>query len=438
MSSSAADLLTMAPGLQLHAFDSSASEPTYRAELSDGRHFQINEKLYLLLSCLTKPQSVSALGRDFEQLSGQSVERTELLEISDYLLEHGLVRSGATAEDVQGPVANQAPPAKKNSLPNDSFLSLHYRWDLVSPHLIAPFARVLSALFNRSIAIIATVVIVAAHILAYAHLGLPPNMMMEGISWPTLYIVLSLGVLIHELGHLAACHRWHCDHGPLGVGLYFLNPVFYVDVTNAWRLPRWQRVVVDMGGVYLELLLVPIFWLLFVMTHDSTWLMAIIITDITILTNFEPFMKLDGYWLLSDLTGVPNLHKRTGEMMKQSWQWALARIGLRRDPVVKTAFANWSPRVRRIIIGYVILSVAMWPAILAAMFPLMIQAIRVYPALWQEAFGILLQGIQQGNWSVIGSQLQALFLPTLAILNMGFMVKIVINRRRNASGSQSG
>jgi hypothetical protein len=38
------------PGTQIFEFDSSTRSKTYRVELSDGRHFQINEKLYHLLN----------------------------------------------------------------------------------------------------------------------------------------------------------------------------------------------------------------------------------------------------------------------------------------------------------------------------------------------------------------------------------------------------
>lgn len=85
----------------------------------------------------------------------------------------------------------------------------------------------------------------------------------------------------------------------MGIGFYFFNPIFYVDVTAAWRLNRWQRATVDLAGVYLQLVQRFPFGL-WRATGDTTWLSAILITDFFVISNLQPFIKVDGYWLLSD------------------------------------------------------------------------------------------------------------------------------------------
>ena len=306
------------PGTQITEFDSSTTEKSYRVELTDGRHFQINETLYQLLNCLHMPMSLTQLAAEFQQRTGEAVSAEQLDELSTQLEEQGVIIEAGKAQEK---------PATKDEQ-SSSFLGLHWRRDLVSAEVLAPIVRHFRFLFSGPVAIVGLILTAAAHVLVYRELGVPSQATVTQVSWPLLYLVLLIYTFIHEIGHLAACQRWNCSHGPLGVGLYFFQPVFYVDVTSTWRLNRKQRAIVDLGGVYLELLFLPVCWILFLFTQDITWLMIVFITDVMILTNFEPFMKLDGYWLLSDLTGVPNLHKRALEAIKQPWVWLRWRLGM--------------------------------------------------------------------------------------------------------------
>jgi putative peptide zinc metalloprotease protein len=418
MSLSLTTAIELWPGVQISEFDSSTRDKTYRVERNDGRHFQINEKLYHLLDCLRTPLSLAALGSEYQQRTGQAVATEQLQQIGAQLVEQGIViESGQTP-----------PPVKTTAQEPSAYLGLHYRRDLFAAETLAPFARMLQSCFRRPIAAVLLILIAGAHVLTYAHLGLPPHLDMDAVSWPLLYTILLASILIHELGHLAACQRWQCPHGPLGVGLYFFNPVFYVDVTAAWRLNRRQRAIVDVGGGYLQLLCAPVCWVLFWMTQETTYLMAIVIIDLLILGNFEPLMKLDGYWLLSDLTGVPNLHTRTGEAVKRMWLWWLWRLGRRAAAPPASPFSQWSPWVRIVIGGYVGLSMLLWPLLMVAMIPMLAEAVSSYPALWKTALAALLEALRTGDMMLVLAQLKVLFLPTLALANLGFLLKMTIER----------
>lgn len=427
MSLSLTTQLELKPGAQIVTFDSSTRGKNYRVELRDGRHFQVNEKLQHLLEALRTPLTVPALAAEFQQRTGQSVSLDQLQQLSAQLLEQGMVIEAGTESKDAGADTSHADEAAKNPT---SYLGLHYRRDLLSPAMIAPFARFLQVCFNRGVAVVLLLLIVGAHVLAYREMGYPPNLDMEAISWPLLYGLFLVSVLLHELGHLAACHRWNCSHGPLGIGLYFFYPVFYVDVTAAWRLNRHQRAVVDVGGIYLQLLLAPIALLLFWATNDPTYLMLIVVMDLVILGNLEPFIKLDGYWLLSDLTGVPNLHARTGEAAKQLWAWVLWRLGRRNAASAPSGFSQWSGWVRVVIFSYIALSFVLWPIIIVAMVPMLIDAVMTYPALWQAAIVGLVEAVGQGDVGAVFAQLNTLFMPTLSLLMPIFLLKITWNRMR--------
>ena len=91
------------------------------------------------------------------------------------------------------------------------------------------------------------------------------------------------------------------------------RPLAYVDVTDAWKLkPRFERVRIALGGVYVELAIAAIaawaWWLLptGVLKHIAAQVFVVAGPG-TLLVNANPLLRLDGYYVLSDLLEIPNL-----------------------------------------------------------------------------------------------------------------------------------
>ena len=418
-------LLELYPGIQIVEFDSSTRGKTYRVELSTGVHFQVNEKLYHLLECLRTPMTLTDLAVEFQRRTGQPVALDQLQQLGEQLTEQGIITHAMPG---QHPTITPPKPAQAAG----ALLSLHYRRDLFAAETLAPLARALQFFFKRPLAILLMVLVVVVHLFAYYQVGTIANFDIANVNFPLALGLLLASVAIHELGHLAACHRYQCPHGALGFGLYFYNPVFYVDVTAAWRLPRKQRAVVDIGGVYLHLLCVPLFWLGFLATHDQTFLSTILVTDMAVMLNFLPLMKLDGYWLLSDLAGVPNLHTRTGEAILQFGRWLLSLVGWRSKQPQALSFNQWPAKVRWVLVGYIALSFVMWPLELFLMVETLKAAIVTYPALLQSAFANAVQAVWTYDLALLIAQFRVLFLPTIAIVETGFLAKIMWGRWRKA------
>lgn len=125
----------------------------------------------------------------------------------------------------------------------------------------------------------------------------------------TLFVALlvALSYLLHEFGHTTACQRFGVNPGEIGFGFYWLFPVSYANVSSAWGLRRNQRAVVDIGGLYFQLLFISGLMLLSIFHPQRLLTTAILLCELSLLPNLDPFIKMDGYWLLSDLTGVSNL-----------------------------------------------------------------------------------------------------------------------------------
>ena len=140
-------------------------------------------------------------------------------------------------------------------------------------------------------------------------------------------LVLSVIKVAHELGHAYTCKHFGLRVPSMGVAFMLLWPVLYTDATQAWTLTqRRARAQIAAAGVVTELMLAGVACVCWAMLDDgvaktlaflvasSTWLLSLVV-------NLNPFMRFDGYYLLSDVCNTPNLQPRS---------FALGRWWLRR------------------------------------------------------------------------------------------------------------
>lgn len=120
----------------------------------------------------------------------------------------------------------------------------------------------------------------------------------------------------HELGHASACKRFGIKHGGIGFGLYLNFPVLYTDVTEVWKLDRSRRCVVNIAGVYFQLMCIIPIIICFMLTDSDVLRYMIIIMNFGFVMTLNPFFKFDGYWMASDILGVPNLRQRSKEIIR--------------------------------------------------------------------------------------------------------------------------
>ena len=144
----------------------------------------------------------------------------------------------------------------------------------------------------------------------------------SNLAW--IYVVVVLSKIFHECGHAFAC-KYFCarenlagDVHSMGVMFLFFAPVPYIDVSSSVQLrSRWTRAMVGLAGIYSEFFLAFLATLLWGATTagSSLHLLArdcIIITSIsTLLFNINPLMRFDGYFVFSDILGLPNLYQRS-------------------------------------------------------------------------------------------------------------------------------
>ena len=130
-----------------------------------------------------------------------------------------------------------------------------------------------------------------------------------------LLVFMVVSSLFHELGHASACKHFGIRHGGIGFGLYLNFPVLYTDVTEVWRLRRADRCIVNLAGVYFQMYILLALLALFYVTGSDTVRYMILTLNLGFIMTLNPFFKFDGYWIASDVLGIPNLRSRSKELL---------------------------------------------------------------------------------------------------------------------------
>lgn len=175
-------------------------------------------------------------------------------------------------------------------------------------------------------------------------------------------VALVFAKLCHEFGHAYMAKRAGCRVQSMGVAFVVLFPLFYTDVSDAWRVnDRRSRLLIGAGGMLAEMLLATIALLAWSLMPDGPWrTAAFLLASATWLTtlavNLNPFLRFDGYYLLADFWRVENLQQRAFALCRWHLRETLFGYG---EPMPEP----WSPALYRRLLawGY---SAWLWRALL--------------------------------------------------------------------------
>jgi len=203
---------------------------------------------------------------------------------------------------------------------------------------------------------LALVVLVAAAVAFAAIADVSALVQRSGASieatafWPAFGLFLA-SLVAHEIGHASACARYGATPSEIGLALYFIYPVFYSNVTAAWTLKRRQRVVVDVGGVYFQLIVGAVYAVAYVQWGWEPLRVAVLFILGSCVFSLNPILKFDGYWIVADALGVTNLQRQPARIVRHVW----ARLRGRPTPRLP-----WRPFATVMLAGYSALTIGFW------------------------------------------------------------------------------
>lgn len=262
-----------------------------------GEYIQVTELLYRIVELADGSRSLGEIADEVTASTRWIVEPGEI----EQLIDRKLVPLGIIGES-----------GKENT--SQSPLDLNLRCKTISPRFINPLTRFAKYLCSPAVVSVVLAGCAAGHWWLYRYHGIARGLQ-DAVYTPGALAgvigLIFLGAAFHELGHASALRYHGGNVDGMGVGLYLIYPVFYTDVTDGYRLSRSARLATDLGGIYFHLIFVLVLLGAYFKTHHELFLFSVLLVDLEIVRQFIPVIRLDGYWALCDLTGVPDLFSQT-------------------------------------------------------------------------------------------------------------------------------
>jgi putative peptide zinc metalloprotease protein len=199
------------------------------------------------------------------------------------------------------------------------------------------------------------------------------------VLWLT--VAFAAAKVIHELGHALTCKHYGGECHEMGVIMLVFAPTLYCNVTDSWMLQnRWQRIAVSAAGILVEIQLAAMAVLVWWYTqpgivHNIALNMILVCSVGTIFFNGNPLLRYDGYFVLSDLVGMPNLWQESRNAVKTH----VAQWFLKGQPAVRSAPGEH----RGLLTAYGLASAAYRVFIVVAVF------VFLHRVLVPQGFGVL-------------------------------------------------
>ncbi|PNH85101.1 hypothetical protein [Arthrobacter sp. AFG20] len=401
-----ADVPVRAAGMQLigEAKGSGYREAPSLVRRADGQTIQLTRLLFHVLEAIDGARDMDGIAEVASTRSGRLISGDNVRTlIEGQLLPLGLLQ-----------LADGSQPEVRRA---DPLLGMRFRYTVTDPErtrkLTAPFA----VLFNPLI-----VAVVAAGFLASCWWVL----MVKGLASAThdafanpwlLLLIFAVTVLsagFHEFGHAAAARRGGATPGAMGAGLYLVWPAFYTDVTDSYRLGRGGRLRTDMGGLYFNAIVaiatMGVWWA----TGFDALLLVVLTQILQMVRQLLPLVRFDGYHILADATGVPDLFQRIRPTLLGllPWRWG-------KPAPEAQALKPWA---RAVITVWVLVTV---PLLLLSLVLMVVSFPRLLGTAWaslQHQQGLLSGSLASGNFADGAVRVLAIAAVVLPVVGVVYML----------------
>ncbi len=377
-------------------------EPPSLVRRSDGQVLQLTPLLYQVLVAsdgLRGPDDIAVA-------VGHALNRTVSASDIHTLISKQLVPLGLYQR------ADGSQPELKRS---DPLLRMRFRVAVTDPQTTRRITRPFQVLFSPFIVVPVLVAFAIACWWLLMTKGLA-SAAHEAFDKPGLlllaFVLTLLSAGFHEFGHAAAAARAGATPGKMGAGLYLVWPAFYTDVTDSYRLDRRGRLLTDLGGLYFNaivaVVMVGVWW---ASGYDS--LLLIVATQLILMVRqLAPIVRFDGYHVLADATGVPDLFQRIRPTL-------LALLPWRRNDAESQVL---KPKARAIITAWVLIVV---PLLLIALVALVLSFPRLVGSAlqgMQEQAGLVGAGTADGDLGAAAGHILGIIAIAIPVAGMTYIL----------------
>ena len=409
----AATLPKLAEGIELigEYKGSGFKEPPYIARRADGQVVQLPKLLYLIASHADGRNDARQIAEQVSQEFGRGVSGDNV----GFLVDKKLRPLGVLA------AADGSSPKLEKP---DPMLALKFRAALIPKGVVNAVTTVFRPLFWPLVVVAVLAGLGALDAWLFFVHGVAQSLrhlLNEPVFFLLVFALVVLSAALHECGHATGLRYGGGKPGVMGAGLYLVWPAFYTDVTDSYRLGKGGRLRTDLGGVYFNVVFMLLTVGAYVLTHFEPLLVVILLQQFEMLHQFLPFLRLDGYYVISDLTGVPDIFARIKPTL-------LSLIpGRKPDPKV-TELKPWV----RIVVTLWVLATALF--ILYAYGQMLVHLPAIFATAWESLWALV---GKTGAWfghgeALLGSfgilQVALLILPLagLALTLVGVVKRLLI------------
>ncbi|XTR53228.1 hypothetical protein ACOM2C_09295 [Pseudarthrobacter sp. So.54] len=328
---------------------------------ADGQTLQLTRLLYLVLEAMDGTRGMEEIANHASTGSGRQVSADNVRTLIDsQLLPLGLLQ-----------LADGSQPEVRKA---DPLLGMKFRYTVSDPdrtrRITAPFA----ALFNPLIVVLVTAAFLASCWWVLMVKGLA-SATHEAFANPGLVLlILAVTVLsagFHEFGHAAAARRGGATPGAMGTGLYLIWPAFFTDVTDSYRLGRAGRIRTDLGGLYFNAIVAVAIMGIWWATGFDALLLVVVTQVLQMVRQLMPLVRFDGYHILADAAGVPDLFQRIKPTLLSLLPWRP------KDPEAQVL----QPWARAVVTAWVLITV---PLLVFSLVMMVLSVPRLLGTAWDS------------------------------------------------------
>ena len=267
---------------------------------ADGQTLQLTPLLHAVLEAVDGRRTEAEIAAVVSTAVRRSVSPDIVATLVDeHLRPLGLVKLADGTE----------PPLKRSN----PLLGLRWRLAVTDPHSTRRLTDPFRILFRPLPVALVVAGFLGVTWWVFFHRGLGPAAY-DAFQRPHLLLLVFAATVLsagfHEFGHAAAARYGGAQPGVMGAGLYLVWPAFYTDVTDSYRLGRRGRIRTDLGGLYFNALVVILTAACWYATRWDALLLLVATQILQMVSQLMPTLRFDGYHVLADLTGVPDLYHR--------------------------------------------------------------------------------------------------------------------------------